>query len=125
MQDLTITLEDKPGTFAHLGETLGKAGINIEGVCGMQVAGQGVVHLLVGDAQAARKALSAAGIQCGPDREVEVVSMVDEPGELGRHMRRIADAGVNVDLGYLATNTRVVLGSPDMDGLRRALHATS
>ena len=80
MQDLTITLEDKPGTFAHLAETLGKAGINIEGVCGVQVAGQGVLHLLVANAQTARDALGAAGIQCGPDREVEAASMVDEPG---------------------------------------------
>jgi hypothetical protein len=125
MQDLTVTLEDRPGTFAQLGEALGKAGINIEGVCGMQVGGQGVVHLLVADAQSARDALNAAGIKCGPEREVAVISMIDEPGELGRHMRRIADAGVNVDLGYLATNTRVVLGSPDMAGLHKALHGGS
>lgn len=34
MKDLTIVLEDKPGTLAHVGEILGHAGVNIEGLCG-------------------------------------------------------------------------------------------
>jgi hypothetical protein len=41
---------------------------------------------------------------------------------MGRHLRRIAEAGINVDLVYLATGTRLVLGSDDMAGLRAALH---
>ena len=124
MQDLIVNLENKPGTLAALGEALGNAGINIEGFCGVGAAsgGEGEVHILVNDAQMAREALQDAGITCGAERDVEVVSVVDQPGELGRHLRRIADAGVNVDLAYLATSTRVALGSSDMDGLRAALH---
>ena len=124
MQDLTVNLENKPGTLAALGEALGNAGINIEGVCGMAGAdgGQGEVHILVQSAQSAREQLEQAGISCGGERDVELVSVVDQPGEMGRHLRRIADAGVNVDLVYLATSTRLVLGSSDIDGLRRALH---
>jgi hypothetical protein len=125
MHDLTVNLVDRPGSLAQLGETLGAAGINIEGLCGVPGGGEAVVHLLIEDPQAARNALTAAGIECGAEKEVEVVSMVDEPGELGRHMRRVADAGVNIDLVYLATNTRLVLGSPDLAALYRALHSTS
>ncbi len=120
--DLTVSLEDRPGTLAQLGEVLGNAGINIDGMAGFEAGGKGVLHLLVADAAAAREALSDAGIECGEDREVEMVSIVDQPGEMGRHLRRVADAGVNVDLAYLATNTRLVLGADDPDGLRRALH---
>lgn len=123
MQDLTVNLENKPGTLAQLGEALGNAGINIEGACA--IADAGGVHILVPDAQMARSALEDAGIACGGEREVEVVSIVDQPGELGRHLRKIADAGVNVDLAYLGTSTRLVLGSSDMDGLRQALHGTA
>jgi hypothetical protein len=123
MHDLIVNLEDRPGTLARLGETLGSAGINIEGLCGLPMGGQGVLHVLIEDPDAARKALSAAGIECGAEREVEVIAMVDEPGEFGRHMRRIADAGVNIDLVYLATNTRIVLASPDMAALHSALHS--
>jgi hypothetical protein len=126
MQDLTVNLDNKPGTLAQLGEVLGNAGINIEGVCGVvgggSAGGQAQVHLLVASAQAARDALAGAGFECAGEREVEALSVVDQPGEMGRHLRRIADAGVNIDLVYLATSTRLVLGSPDMAGLRKALH---
>lgn len=124
MHDLTVNLENKPGMLAQLGEALGNAGINIEGVCGVAAAGgsEGEVHILVQDAQLAREALADAGIDCGGERDVEVVSLVDQPGEMGRHLRKIADAGVNVDLTYLATSTRLVLGSSDMAALRAALH---
>lgn len=121
-QDLTVMLANQPGTLAQLGEVLGNAGINIEGVAAMASRDSGEVHILVADAGMARESLSNAGIECGGERDVEVVSVVDQPGEMGRHMRRIADAGVNVDLVYLATGTRLVLGSSDIEGLRRALH---
>ena len=120
--DLTVYLVNKPGTLAQVGEVLGNAGINIDGACGFPAEGRGELHLLVADGALARAALTDAGIECGGDREVEVVSIVDQPGEMGRHLRRVADAGVNVDLIYLATGTRMVVGSDDPAGLRRALH---
>lgn len=126
MQDLTVNLENTPGTLAQLGEALGNAGINIEGVCGMAGAGGGAseVHILVQSAQMARAALEEVNITSGAEREVEVVSIIDQPGEMGRHLRKIAEAGVNVDLVYLATSTRLVIGSSDIDGLRGALHGS-
>jgi hypothetical protein len=120
--DLTVKLANRPGTLAQLGEVLGSVGINIEGGAGFGAGEQGEMHILVNDAGMARESLSAAGIECGAEREVEVVSVIDQPGEMGRHLRRVADAGVNVDLVYLATGTRLVLGSDDVEGLRRALH---
>ena len=119
--DLTVNIANEPGSLAQLGEVLGNAGINIEGVVGKE-GGETHVHILVADVGMAREALSSAGVECGEEREVEVVSVVDQPGEMGRHLRKVAEAGVNVDLVYLATGTRLVLGSQDVEGLRRALH---
>jgi hypothetical protein len=120
--DLTVMLEDKAGTLARVGEALGDAGVNIDGVCGFDTGRRDELHILVADADEARAALSAAGIEVGREREVEVVPIVDVPGEMGRHLRRVADAGVNLEVVYLATNTRLVLGSDDQAGLRKALH---
>jgi hypothetical protein len=36
--------------------------------------------------------------------------------------RKIARAGVDLDLVYVATRNRVVFGASDLDGLRAALH---
>jgi len=119
-KDLTVMLEDRPGTLADLGEALGKAGVNIEGVCGMPSQGKGVFHILVEDAAAARRALEAAKFHVHEERDVLVLTMEDRPGEIGRVCRRIAAAGVNITLTYLATNTRVVLGADNLDKARAA-----
>jgi hypothetical protein len=120
-KDLNVMLEDKPGTLATLGEVLGKAGVNIEGVCAVPSEGKGAVHVLVEDADGARKALEAAKIGVQGERDVLVVKMEDHPGELGRVCRKIAAAGVNINLTYLATNTRLVLGVDDMEKARAAV----
>jgi len=121
MKDLTVILEDRPGTLADMGEALGKAGINIEGSCGFPSEGKGVGHILVEDAAAARRALEEVGIEVGDEREVLVLEIEDQPGALGEVSRRIANAGVNIDLCYLATNTRLVIGADDLDKARAAV----
>jgi hypothetical protein len=119
--NLTIELEDKPGILAELGEALGGASINIEGFCGYASGGRGTLHLLVDDAAAARSALEGSGITVQGEREVVVVDVEDRPGALGVIARRIASAGVSLNLAYLATNTRLVLGSDDLESVRRTL----
>jgi hypothetical protein len=114
-RDLKVVLADRPGTFAELGETLGSAGINIDGICGMAYEGKGIIHVLLEDATSARKVLEKAGFEVGKDRQVLVLDVTDRPGELGGICRRIADAGVNIDLIYVATGTRIVLGVDDFE----------
>ena len=113
-KDLTVILEDRPGTLADVGEALGNAGINIEGMCGFPSEGKGILHILVEDGEGARSALQAAGQTVQSMRDVFVVEIENKPGEFGRICRLIADAGVNIDLTYLAAGTRVVLGADDL-----------
>jgi hypothetical protein len=120
-KDLTIALEDRPGIVAELGEALGGAGVNIEGFCGYTSGGRGIVHLLVDDAAAARGALEGTGIEVQDERDVVVVDVEDRPGALGVIARRIANADVSLDLAYLGTNTRLVLGAEDLESVRRAV----
>ena len=120
-KDLTISMEDKPGTLAAAAEQLGHAGVNIDGICGYPSGQRATGHLLVEDAAKARSALEAAGVRVEHERDVVILELPDRPGELGRATRKLADAGVNIDLIYLATRTRVVIGSPDLAGARQAL----
>ena len=120
-KNLTIELEDKPGILAALGETLGGAGINIEGFCGYASGGRGIVHLLVDDAAATRSALDGTAIDVVDEREVVVLDIEDRPGALGVIARRISNADVSLNLAYLATNTRLVLGADDLESVRRAI----
>ena len=119
--DITVLIDDLPGALAQVGETLGKAGINIDGYCSSTVGIKTQLHVLVQDADAARVALEAGGIQVLQEREVLTVDMDDSPGELGKVARRIADAGINIDMVYMGTESRLVVAVYDLDSAREAL----
>jgi hypothetical protein len=115
--DLGVTVEDRPGGLADIGEALGNAGINIEGLCGMGLGDRGVIHLLVEDGAAARAALEGAGLTVESESEAIVSEIpgdgVGTPGTLGKMARAVADAGVNMKALYLATNNRAVAVTDD------------
>ena len=119
--DLTVILRNVPGTIADAGEAAGKAGVNIDGVGGFECGGEGVMHVLVEDAATARQAFESAGLEVRGEREVLVVDIADNPGEMGGTMRRLSDADVNIDLIYLATGTRLVIGPDDIEAARAAV----
>lgn len=119
--DFTVTLEDRPGELARLGEALGGAGINIDGFAATTAAGRGEVHVLVEDEASARTALEGAGIAVTGSRPVLVLDVPDRPGALGETARKLAGAGVNVEVAYAAANSRLVLGVDDLDNARSAL----
>ncbi len=119
-KDLTIELDEKIGSVASAAEALGKAGVNIEGICGFVVGGKGVGHVLVADPGKARQALQAAGARVSGEQDVLVLDIEDKPGSLGKLTRKIADAGVNLNAVYLATKTRIVIGAPDIEKARAA-----
>ena len=121
MKDLTITLEDRPGTLAKAAEAIAKAGINIEGATAVPQGGRGELHILTRDSSATRRALESAGYKVETEQPVVVADVEDKPGAGADVFRRIADAGVNITLFYLATNNRVVLGADNIQKANEAL----
>jgi hypothetical protein len=119
-KDLTVELQDRPGTLADVGEALGNAGVNIDGGCGVATGGRADFHFLVEDAGGARKAIEGAGLSVKDERDVVVLDVTDKPGELGAIARRMADAGVNIDLVYLNARGQLVLGVDDPEKARTA-----
>jgi hypothetical protein len=117
-KNLTVSLEDKPGSLAKLGEALGTEGINIEGICGVTVGGRGEIHLLVEDADGARSAIEGAGFVVSGERDVIVVDIEDRPGELGGIARRLAENSINLELLYLSASMELILGVDDYEKAR-------
>jgi hypothetical protein len=120
--DLTVYLDDHPGELARVGEILGGAGVNVGGMCAViSGGGKAEVHLLVDDMTAAFGALTDAGIGVVNEQEVVVIEVEDRPGVLGEVTRKLGDAGVNITLAYLATNTRLVLAADNLATARSVL----
>lgn len=120
MRDLAIRLKHRPGALAEMGETLGGAGVSVEGGGAFAVGDGGIAHFLVENAAAARKALAAGGIEVLGDREV-LVQRLDQakPGQLGAICRRMADAGVNIEVLYSDHENRLILVVDDVERGRR------
>jgi hypothetical protein len=125
MRDLHLRLEHRPGALAEMGEALGRAGVSIEG--GGAFAGGGALgeaHFLVADAARARAALAAAGIEVVADREV-LVQRLDQavPGQMGKLCRRMAEAGVSIEVLYSDHAHRLILVVDDPERGRRVSEA--
>jgi hypothetical protein len=115
MEDLTIALENRPGALAEMGDALGRAGVSVEGGGAWIVDGRGVAHFLVADGAAARKALEAAGIRVLQERDVLVQRLNQaEPGQLGKISRRMAEAGVNIEVIYSDHDHQLILVVDDI-----------
>ena len=124
MRDLAILLDDRPGALAELGAALGAAGVSVEGGGAWVVDGRGVAHFLVADADRARRALEGAGMRVLAVREVVVQRLAqDVPGQLGALTRRMADAGVNIEVLYSDHDHRLVLVVDDVDAGREVAAA--
>ena len=110
MKDVTVMLDDAPGSLARMGAALGAAGVSIEGGGAWVVDGRGVGHFLFEDGDAARSALEAADIQVAAVREA-VLQRLDQatPGQLGALTARMAEAGVNIEVLYSDHDHRLVL----------------
>jgi hypothetical protein len=119
--DLVVEVENEPGALARVAAAISDAGVNIAAAT---CTGPGTVaelHILVPHAEAAKHALAISNLAVTREREVVVVEAQDRPGELADLARKVAKAGVNIDLVYVATRTRVVFGADDLEGLKSAL----
>jgi hypothetical protein len=119
--DLVIEIENTPGALTEVAAAISDAGVNIAAATCVGAAATAELHILVPHAEAVRHALAISHLGVTREREVVVVEVEDRPGELADLTRRIAMAGVNLDLVYVATRNRVVFGSPDLPALRSAL----
>jgi hypothetical protein len=99
-----------------MGEALGRAGVSVEGGGAFLFDGEAIAHFLFADAVAAQKALAAQGIEVLSDREVLVQKLnQDQPGQLGKISRMMADAGVNIEVIYSDHQNQLILVVDDLE----------
>src|SRR5687768_12998673 len=119
--DLVIDIENTPGALADVAAAISDAGVNIAAATCIGTGEKAEMHILVKHAEAARHSLAISHLAVSREREVVVVDIEDRPGVLADLTRKIARAGIDLDLVYVATRNRVVFGAPDLDGLKAVL----
>jgi hypothetical protein len=119
--DLVVEVDNEPGALARVAAAVSDAGVNLAAATCMAGGDRAELHILVPHAEAVKHALAIASLAVTREREVVVVEAEDRPGELADLARKVAKAGINLDLVYVATRNRVVFGANDLQGLRDAL----
>ncbi len=119
--DLVIDVDNTPGALAEVAAAVSDAGVNMAAATCLGAGERAEIHILVKHPEAVRHALAISHQGVSRQREVVVVDVEDRPGVLADLTRKIAKAGVDLDLVYVATRNRVVFGASDLDRLRAAL----
>src|SRR3954464_7507065 len=124
--DLAIDVENTPGALAEVAAAISDAGVNISAATCIGAGDRAELHILVPHAEAVKHMLAISHkVTVTREREVVVVDVEDRPGVLADLTRKIARAGVDLDLVYIATRNRVVFGAQDLAALRAALDGSS
>lgn len=119
--DLVIEVHNEPGALARVAAAISDAGVNISAATFLGGGERAELHILVPHSEAAKHSLATSSVAITREREVAVVDVVDRPGVLADVARTVGEAGVDLDLVFLATDNRLVLGSADLDALRDVL----
>jgi len=99
VKQLTVSLENRPGTLAHMAKVLADAKVNITALLNSTSGAQGSAQVVVDNVNKAKKALGGAGLSYTEDT-LEQFEVTNKPGALAELAGRLAKKGINIDSAY-------------------------
>ncbi len=99
LKQLSVFIENRSGRLANITTTLGEANINIRAMTLTDKDRFGVLRLIVNDVDKAAETLRNLGFSIRIT-DVVAVEIIDKPGELGRLLNDLGEAGINLDYIY-------------------------
>lgn len=123
-KQLSVFLENKPGTLARVSGALAARRVNIIAFSITDAADHGVMRMVVSNPFQAAHILGEGGMMV-IESDVMAVDLPNRPGSLARLAERLARAKVNIEYAYGSTGARknkaqLIL---KVDNTRRALKA--
>jgi hypothetical protein len=106
-KQLSVFVEDQPGTLAAVSNLLGKHDINIYALSLAEGLGHGYVRMVVDKHEEAMSVFREAD-ELTLERDVILLELSNRPGSLGCIAGTLAAAGINLDYAYCA-------GGPSVD----------
>ena len=127
---ISVFLENRPGRLLRLLQVLADAKVNLQALSVADTADFGIVRVIVDNAQAAMRAIQAAGLTAATT-DVLRAEIPDTPGGLAQAViEPLARAGVNVEYIYAYSERPtekavVVLKVDDLEKAEKALGGQS
>jgi len=115
VKQLTVALENRPGTLANVAKVLAEAKVNVLALLGSTAGTQGSVQVVVDNVNKAKKALGGAGLRYA-ESALEQFELANKPGALAQLAEKLAKKGMNIECAYAtvhksAKKAVVVLGT--------------
>lgn len=102
-KQLAIFLDNRPGVLARMCATLAEAGINLHAITISDTVDHSVIRLVVSDYRKALHVFEEHSTLVVED-DVLMVEGDNKPGSLAAIARKLADARVNIEYCYSATD---------------------
>ncbi len=99
VKQLSVFLKNRPGTLADICEQLSAQGVNILGFSVSDTVDHAVIRMVVDEPRKACHFLGDAGLLV-VENEIIQVELKNEPGELARFSKRLAQENVNIEYAY-------------------------
>ena len=99
VKHLTVSLENRPGTLAHMAKVLADAKVNITALLCSPAGAQCSAQVVVDNVNNAKKALGTAGFPY-TEGALEQVELDNKPGALAQLAGRLAKKDINIDCAY-------------------------
>ena len=99
VEQISVFLENKPGTLEHATRVLKETNINIRTLSMAETADFGILRLIVNDVEKANNALKESGFRVSKT-PVVAVEVPDKPGGLHSIMEVVSKEGINVEYLY-------------------------
>jgi len=97
---LSVTMENVPGTLAKMCGALGEKKVNIVAHMSAEHEGRSLVRLIVDKVPVAKRVLGAIGYAY-TEEQVLTAKLTNRPGALATVVKGLGEAGINIDYAYV------------------------
>jgi hypothetical protein len=125
IKQISIVLDNVPGTMSHVSEILGREGVNIRAISVADTSDISTVRFVVDDPVKALNILKANGFST-KETDVLAVETPDHPGGLNAVLKPLKTANINVHylyphLGRVGGQAVVILGVDNLEEAQKVL----
>ena len=116
---LSVTMENRPGTLATMCGAFGDKKVNILALTSGEREGKSLVRLIADKVAVAKRVLDEIGYTY-TEEQVLATKLPNRPGTLAAVAQKLGDAGVNIDYAYYgaepgSTQVLVILSVSDVE----------
>lgn len=120
ISQISVFVQSQPGHMARVLEAFEGADVNVRGFQAADTGDYGIVRFVVDDPDKALDVLKGMGAACSKT-EVLCARLSDEPGELARVLKLIAECGINVNYCYSMISTYIAISVADLEQAEQLL----